>query len=218
MILVAPDGTQNAAERRFWNATDACCDFENTAVDDIGYLTDVIASVKADHAVDEQRVYLVGHSNGGFMSFRMACERSETIAAIVAIAASTMGPDDSRPCTPTEPVATLQVHGTADDTISYDGADNRGRDYPGALDTLATWADFNGCDPEADDPAPEPRAIIADLEPATVIAHSDCDEGGHAELWTQAEGVHIPAFTPSSPSRSSTSCWSTPSPEARLRR
>ncbi|WP_421119725.1 hypothetical protein ACE2AJ_20625 [Aquihabitans daechungensis] len=93
-------------------------------------------------------------------------------------------------------VATLQIHGTADKTITYRGEDIRGRDYPGAIETLETWATYNGCDLTPDDPAPPPRAIIQDARPATVIAHSDCDPGGHSELWTAPGGPHIPAITP----------------------
>jgi polyhydroxybutyrate depolymerase len=194
MLAVFPSGTENDEGRRFWNATDACCAPEGSDVDDAGHLLDVIDTVKADHSVDPKQVFLVGHSNGGFMSFRMACDHADVIAAIVTLAASTF--EDPADCTPSEPVATLQIHGTADETISYSGDDIRGRTYPGALGTLGTWATYNGCDLTPDDPAPEPRTIIRNAEPATVIAHSDCDPGGHAELWTAPEGVHIPAITP----------------------
>jgi polyhydroxybutyrate depolymerase len=166
-------------------------------VDDSGYLLDVINTVKADYSVDPKRVYLMGHSNGGFMAFRMACDHAEVIAGIAALAASTFA--DTERCNPSEPVATLQVHGTADDTIRYggevEGVDGGERTYPGALETLEIWARSNGCDLDPDDPAPPPRALVRDVEPATVIAHSDCDPGGHAELWTVPDAPHIPAIT-----------------------
>lgn len=198
MLAVYPDGTENSDGERFWNATSACCAPAGSEVDDSAYILDVIDTVKADYSVDPERVYLVGHSNGGFMSFRMACDHADVIAAIVSLAGSTpVAPDE---CSPSEPVATLQIHGTADDTILYDGevlgTDGGDETYPGALETLETWATYNGCDLVPDDPAPEPRRIIVDAEPATVISHSDCDPGGHAELWTAPEGPHIPAITP----------------------
>lgn len=198
MLLVAPSGTEDVTGLRFWNATDACCaragGGDGTDVDDVGYLLDVIDTVEADHAVDPNRVYLVGHSNGGFMSFRMACDHADVVAAIVSLAGATFA--DPADCSPTEPVATLQVHGTADETIEYDGGAIRGTAYPSAAETLEAWVANNGCDPEPDDPAPEPRQLVVDVDPATVIAHSSCDPGGHAELWTIPGGVHIPALTP----------------------
>lgn len=193
MLFVAPDGTENRGGQRFWNATPACCGL-GSDVDDIGYLTDVIAKVRQDHAVDPDRIYLVGHSNGGFMSFAMACARADTIAAIASIEAATF--DDPAACDPSEPVAVLQVHGTADTTIAYGGGTIAGEPYPSAPDTLAMWAAYDGCDPEPDPSKPEPRQILADLPPAEVTVHHDsCEPGGHVELWTQPDGVHIPRFT-----------------------
>lgn len=193
MLFVAPDGTENRSGRRFWNATPACCG-RGSDVDDVGYLTDVIAKVRQDHAVDPERIYLVGHSNGGFMSFAMACARADTIAAIASIEAATF--DDPADCDPSEPVAVLQVHGTADTTIAYDGGTIAGEPYPSAPETLAMWAAYDGCDPEADDPEVDPRQIVVDLPPAEVTVHrASCDPGGHVELWTQPDGVHIPPFT-----------------------
>ena len=194
MLAVFPSGTENSKGERYWNATDACCSPPGTDVDDAGYLLDVIDTVKADFSVDPKRVFLVGHSNGGFMSFRMACDHADVIAAVVTLAAATF--KDPADCTPSEPVATLQIHGTADKTISYRGEDIRGRDYPGAIETLEAWATYNGCRLTPDDPVPAPRAIIQDADPATVIAHSDCNPGGHSELWTAPGGAHIPPITP----------------------
>jgi polyhydroxybutyrate depolymerase len=119
-ILVAyPDGLKDGMNRRFWNATDACCNFTGGEQDDVAYLTALIDDVAANHPVDPARVYLVGHSNGGFMAHRMACERSSRIAAIVSLAGVTW--DEPAACDPSAPVAVLQVHGDADTTIRYEG-------------------------------------------------------------------------------------------------
>ncbi len=88
-ILVIPDGTVNSDGLRFWNATDACCNFDTADVDDVGYLRGLIAEAQANYRVDPRRVYLFGHSNGGFMAHRMACEASDVITAIASLAGST---------------------------------------------------------------------------------------------------------------------------------
>src|SRR5262245_31050828 len=70
-LYAHPDGTKDTGGSQFWNATDACCDLYNSGVDDSGYLAMVIEQIKAKYTVDAKRVFLAGHSNGGFMSYRM---------------------------------------------------------------------------------------------------------------------------------------------------
>ena len=111
-----PDGTIDRWGNRFWNATDACCDFGNTGVDDAGYLRALIEEIARRFAVDRKRIYLVGHSNGGFMAYRMACQSADLIAGIASLAGTTFL-DPSR-CAPSEPVNILHIHGTADDIDS----------------------------------------------------------------------------------------------------
>lgn len=194
MLYVYLDGTPGPQGRRFWNATDACCAFGNT-VDDSAYITAVIADVKAHHNVDPRRVFLVGHSNGGFMSYRMSCDHAEEIAAIVSIAGATW--KDTTRCKPTESVAILEIHGTADKTIKYDGGANGTAEYPSAPTTAATWAKYDGCTTKPDGATAPARSIVENLAPATVTTYSKgCDRNGHVELWTQPDGVHIPLFTP----------------------
>jgi len=74
LIYLHPDGTADTSTARFWNATDACCNRFDIEVDDSAYLAGLIDDVKARVAVDAKRIYIVGYSNGGFMSYRMACD------------------------------------------------------------------------------------------------------------------------------------------------
>jgi polyhydroxybutyrate depolymerase len=195
MLLAIPDGTLNALRKRFWNATDACCAGRRTDVDDSAYLRAIVADVAAHHAVDPKRVYFVGHSNGGFMSYRMACDHADVVAAIVSLEAATWA--DTAKCRPTQSVAVLEIHGTADQLIKYDGGAITGKRYPGAQQTVKTWARYDGCSLTPDDPETAAHALELGLPPATVTAYSkDCRGNGHAELWTQADGVHVPALDP----------------------
>ena len=101
-VYAFPDGTIDSDGNRFWNATDACCNFDGAAVDDVAYLTDLIAEIQAELAIDPKRIALVGHSNGGFMSYRMACERANLVAAIVSLAGASFA--EAADCAPSEPV------------------------------------------------------------------------------------------------------------------
>ena len=85
-LYAFPDGTRDRLGNRFWNASDACCDLFQSGVDDVAYLTAVIDDMSARFHVDAKRIHLVGHSNGGFMSHRYACDRAERVAAFVSLA------------------------------------------------------------------------------------------------------------------------------------
>src|SRR4051794_19635555 len=71
-LYATPSGTRDSTNHPFWNATDGCCDLGGTGVDDVGYLNAIIDDLKTRFVVDEKRIFFTGHSNGGFMSHRMA--------------------------------------------------------------------------------------------------------------------------------------------------
>jgi|TARA_B100000315_G_C14477715_1_gene541416 polyhydroxybutyrate depolymerase len=192
-ILVAPDGTEEASERRsrFWNASSSCCNFFGSDVDDVAYLTRLIDAVKAEYAIDDSRIALFGHSNGGFMSYRMAHDRSGIISAMASLA----GADQSG--SPENPVHVLQIHGTADTVIAYEGGTFRGGDtHPGAKASVEAWAGHNGCSGEGVDTGTlDLDQGLDGLETDVTRYTSGCRAGGAAELWTINEGGHGPAVS-----------------------
>lgn len=195
-LVALPNGTKAATSGNpFWNATDSCCNFEGNTVDDVAYLSAVIADMKRQFNVDPKRVFIAGHSNGGFMAHRMACERSGEIAAIMSLAGAQF--QDPARCKPDHPVAVLQVHGDQDETVNYEGGELfAGLAYPGAKTTVATWASKNGCD-AALDATKETFDLESTLDGSeTLVARHTCAKGA-AELWTMVGGKHVPAFTSS---------------------
>jgi polyhydroxybutyrate depolymerase len=209
MVVAYPDGTTDRDGARFWNATDACCDFGRTGVDDAAYLAGLIGEIADVMPIDPRRVYLIGHSNGGFMSHRMACAHADVVAAIVSLAGATFV--DPADCAPSEPVTVLQIHGLADDTVLFGGgslasigAPGDSASYPGAAGTVAMWAAYDGCAPElaASSTAIDVDAAIdgpAGPAEATVKASAACDPGGHVELWTIPAGGHVPDLSSAFP-------------------
>lgn len=178
----------------FWNATDACCNFYNSPVDDSAYLTSLIADVNKKHAVDPKRVFFVGHSNGAFMSHRMACDHADKIAAIVSLAGAQYL--DASKCNPSEPVSVLQVHGDKDDTIKYDGGMTPGGGtYPGAVATVTTWAQKNGCTGTLMATA-QTRDLDTNIAGAetTNAQFFGCPASGDVALWTIMGAGHVPIF------------------------
>jgi polyhydroxybutyrate depolymerase len=123
-----PHGTQDGNGKRFWNATDACCDFGPLTIDDVAFFRAVVEKAKSEFAVT--KVFLVGHSNGAFMSLRLACEAGDVFDGVVAVSGSTW--NDATRCPDGRAVPILLVHGTADDTIPYEGKEGL---YPSARAT-----------------------------------------------------------------------------------
>ncbi len=187
VYVAHPDGTIDSSGEHFWNATDACCDFGHTGVDDVAYLNAVVDDMEAHFNIDKKRVFFVGHSNGAFMSHRMACDAAARVAGIVALAGDVW--QDASKCNPSQPVAVLQVHGDADTEVPYDGKDL----MPSAMQSVATWAQKNGCTGALTD-----TGMTLDLDSQlagaeTGIARYTCTAGA-AELWTIHGGGHLPNF------------------------
>jgi polyhydroxybutyrate depolymerase len=189
-LYALPDGTQEGDGDRFWNATNACCDFQGSGVDDSTYLSALIDQVKASYSVDPARVYLVGHSNGGYMAYRVACDHADQITAVVSLAGATWS--DPTQCAPTRPVSVLQIHGTADEVVSYTG----GGRYPGAEETVAAWRELNGCSPEGEKASPlDLVEEVRDAETSVTRYANACRGGTVVELWTMQGGSHVPGLT-----------------------
>jgi polyhydroxybutyrate depolymerase len=200
-VYASPDRTIDRQGNRFWNATDTCCDFDDRGVDDVAYLAGVIAEIQANLAIDPKRIYVLGHSNGGFMAYRLACDEAEIIAAIVSLAGATYA--DPADCSPSAPVSVVQIHGTADDTIKYQGGTIPGSPpYPGAEATAQTWAAYDGCD-ERSTPLDAKVDVDADLasgtDPAetTVAEWRGCTSAVTVQLWTIPDGGHAPTIASS---------------------
>jgi polyhydroxybutyrate depolymerase len=194
-LFAAPDGVREPSgnESRFWNASDACCNFFGVEVDDSEYVRSIIDEMKQRYNVDENRVFLIGHSNGGFMSFRMAYEHSDAVAAIASLAGANHM--DQREA-PENPVHILQIHGTNDETIGYQGGDIMDNRYPSALQSVRRWATYNGC--SQDGMGRELRDLEASLpghESGVLKFEVGCKPGGSAELWTIASGTHVPVLS-----------------------
>ena len=119
MILILPNGRINSEGNQFWSATDHCCDFYQQGDLDVAYVLGLVEEAKSHFKIDASRVALVGHSNGGFMGYRLACEAADVITHVVSLAGGSWHhPND---CLDPQPVSVLQIHGSLDLVVRYDG-------------------------------------------------------------------------------------------------
>ncbi len=133
-LLVVPNGTLDGTGTTYWNSG------WGGTVDDIGFTSALIDEIAATYSVNLNRVYSTGMSNGGFMSYTLACSLSDRIAAIASVTGS-MNVGQDQTCNATHPTPVMEIHGTADLTVPYDG-----QTFMEAIpNVLSYWVNFNNC-------------------------------------------------------------------------
>lgn len=177
-FLLLPEGTENDFGFQFWNATDSCCDSGHSGVNDVGYLFKLIAKVQLDHKVDPRRIYLIGHSAGGYMANRLACENAQVFAGVVSLAGGTF--KNAQDCKDKTPISYLQIHAVNDTNVDYVG----GSDFAGGVETVEQYRVRNGCSPLV---AVGPPVDLVKSIPGTDTQKSltqDCKAGTRVAFWT----------------------------------
>ncbi len=197
-ILVLPDGTKNSQGERFWDATPECCNFDKPPVDDVGYLAALMQEAMTIYAVDPKRIRLVGHSNGGYMSYRYICEHPVPVDRIAVLAGSTYLRPES--CRDPLPVDVLHMHGTLDESVPYapylpPQQDTTKLITIGAEAAVGRWAQVAHCadTPDLIERRDYHRRLAIDGDPAEteILHYPDCSTGKSIELWRSVGADHI---------------------------
>ena len=136
-LLVHPEGT-TLIGNQFWNVGFPGL---SSTIDDVGFTEALIDELATLYTIDLDRVYATGMSNGGFMSFLLACQLSEKIAAVASVTGS-MTQDTFDDCNAQLPTPVLQIHGTEDDVVSYN-ENNLSLPIP---NVISYWVDHNNCE------------------------------------------------------------------------
>jgi len=136
-LLVHPEGT-TLIGNQFWNVGFPGL---SSTIDDVGFTEALIDELATLYTIDLDRVYATGMSNGGFMSFLLACQLSEKIAAVASVTGS-MTQDTFDDCNAQLPTPVLQIHGTEDDVVLYN-ENNLSLPIP---DVISYWVDHNNCE------------------------------------------------------------------------
>ena len=139
-IIIHPQGTLDGTGTTHFNVG-----WGGSTVDDVGFTEALIDSISAAYNINQNRVYSTGMSNGGFMSFKLACELSDRIAGIASVTGSIL-PATLNNCNAIHSTPIMQIHGTSDGTVPYGG----GAGWTEPITSLVEhWVDFNNCDTAA---------------------------------------------------------------------
>ncbi len=193
-IVVYPDGISalpNGTGPQTWNGGYCCGPAVNRNVDDVGFIRQLIDALGSRYRIDPARIYAAGHSNGGILSYRLACELADTIVAI-GVQAGSLGIDA---CAPARPVSVFHLHGTADTNHPIDGGRGSGvagvdfRPARGSVEALAVANRCTGTPTSAS--TPDNRDLVT-------TTWTGCDDGvevryvvvdGATHAWMGRPGV-----------------------------
>ncbi len=161
--------------------------------DDIAFILAMLDALEQEFAIDSTRVYLTGASNGGFMSYLMACEAGDRFAAFAPVMA-TMPKAIADNCSREKPMPVVFLHGTEDPVVPYDGFELQGgpsetRSVLPIPDAAAFWAEINGC---AEEPVEE-LTLDADIDDGavtTLVRYLDCENGAEVLIYRIEGGGH----------------------------
>jgi polyhydroxybutyrate depolymerase len=171
-FVVYPVGTGLPGALSF-NAGTCCGSAEKAVVDDVTFARRMMSDLAGLLPIDPRRVYSTGFSNGGMFSYRLACEMSETFAAIASVA----GTVAIGPCRPDHPVSILHIHGMSDTSIPYSGYNSdpdTDQAFLSVEQSIEEWAAIDGC---SDSPRPSREGAV------THLLYSACKGGTAVELY-----------------------------------
>jgi polyhydroxybutyrate depolymerase len=170
-----------------WNAGTDCCGYAlEEDVDDVGFLLVAIDQLASRTPLDLERVYVTGHSNGGIMSYRLAAEAADRVAAIVPVAGAMM----LDAFAPSRAVPLLHIHSVDDSRALYEGG--LGPPFPigggqvlhrPAMDGISAWVARNGCPAQAAIVETRVGSGGSEGHSAERLRWAPCSSGAPVEHW-----------------------------------
>jgi len=175
-LMVLPEGTTLSGQQ-YWNAG------FGTGVDDVLLMSDLIDSLDLTYNIDLSSVYSCGMSNGGIMSYYLACNLPNRFAAIASVTGDMLNTWFS--CVPNRPFPIMEIHGTADATVPYNGDAT----FAHIDSVVKKWRKFNNCNPT---PITTNVPDINSTDGATAInyRYAGGTNGAEVELYKVNNGAH----------------------------
>jgi polyhydroxybutyrate depolymerase len=183
-IAVFPNGYSRLRSGKLgtWNAGICCGRARNEKIDDVGFIRAVVDNMKARANIDASRIFANGMSNGGMMSYRLACEATDIFRAI----ASVTGTDGTQQCSPSRAIPVFHIHAKDDDRVLFNGGSgsesDTHADFVSVPDTIAKWVKLNSC-------APLPKRVL-EVPGAYCEVYTGCRDGAEVKLCVTETGGH----------------------------
>ena len=167
-VVLHPEAWGGGAAPTSWNAGGACCDpAASNNIDDSGFILKLIDEAQSKLCIDAKRVFVMGLSNGAYLSHRFACEHADRVAAIGPVAGGITLPN----CSPSKPVAVWIAHGTADPLVDYSWGPYATNFWKGKNQCTTSTTTYTHGD-------------------TSCVTHSGCAAGADVVLCTVQDGGH----------------------------
>jgi polyhydroxybutyrate depolymerase len=183
-IAIYPDGSPISDDRQAWNAGGCCSSPGSTPSDDVAFLSSIFDQAEL-YGGDPSRIYVVGFSNGGMLSYRAACDLGDRVAGIAVVS----GAFNVTECASTNPIPVVIIHGTDDSTVPYLGGATDDESAIGlnpvvnasVWDAMEYWIDRDGCSFDPTETA---------WNRASVESYDNCASGSFVTVYTIDGGGH----------------------------
>jgi polyhydroxybutyrate depolymerase len=181
-IIVYPEGVKSTGllGARTWNAG-GCCDYaRDNNINDVKYISQLIDLLTSTYKINPKKVYATGHSNGGMLSYRLACEIPTKIAAIATSSCSMVV---TQPCNPTRAVPVMHIHSLLDSKVPVSGGVGiTGAYFPPVDSVLNAWSLKNTCT--------TPSQVISNNSEFKYTKWSDCNNNVTIQYYLTKDGGH----------------------------
>lgn len=187
-VVAFPNGYSKFKSGIFatWNAGNCCGDARDKKIDDVGFVRTIVSNISNQMNIDRNRIFATGMSNGGMISYVVACELPDIFKAIAAVA----GTDNTITCSHKTPISILHIHAKNDDHVLFNGGAGEGAfkdeskvtNFTSVPATIARWVEYNKCS-ESPDRVLTVNGAYCDL-------YSVCANGTQVKLCVTDTGAH----------------------------
>ena len=184
-MVCYPQGSRLETGQSHWNAN-----LDMSSVNDIGFLSSLAKLIQKNYDVNPENTFVSGMSNGGFMSYTLACEKPDVFRAIASIT-GTMSGRDWQNCKPSFNIPIMQISGTEDKTVPWDGTMSTAYGWGGAphiVKVVDFWAEKNGCN--VDEKINFPDLDLSDKSTVSLVKKKGSPKNNQVWFYTVNGGGH----------------------------
>lgn len=184
-MVCYPQGSRLETGQSHWNAN-----LDMSSVNDIGFLSSLAKLIQKNYDVNPENTFVSGMSNGGFMSYTLACEKPDVFRAIASIT-GTMSGRDWKNCKPSFNIPIMQISGTEDKTVPWDGTMSTAYGWGGAphiVKVVDFWAEKNGCN--VDEKINFPDLDLSDKSTVSLVKKKGSPKNNQVWFYTVNGGGH----------------------------
>lgn len=164
---------------------------DQAGIDDVGFINKLVDTLVTRFNIDNQKIYICGFSNGGFMVQRLACELPDKFAAMASLGSS-MDIVLYQNCNPSKPIPMAFFNGTADPAVPFEGGSMQNPLVTPVVSVEAMvqfWVTHNNCE-TAEPVFNFPDIFVTDNSTAELYNYTNCSCNADVTFYKLLNGGH----------------------------